>query len=600
MKKIFIRIRRIKDRIFGMKLLYRMIFIYIIGGLLPMILTGTYLIHGMSEILLQQQKEAKIVEIETMKRQLLESLNTINTVSKYFFFDNQLEKIAFSRYEDYQDNVDDFRAYKAFGDYGEYNSDDLQRIRVYINNDTMVGNSQFINVDKAIEEEKWYQDALSSRGATVWRYIPNYIGNNSYLSLAKLIRTSKNKEVGVIVIDVRNKKFLDILNDWDSNLILLLNNETIIKSSSNSINLDMMKELLPDTVDNTVSKNVIYQGAEHLMTYVDISLPESTDHAQLISLQSYKDILKEASNKSNQSELFYLLSIAVSALMIILFSKSFSLRVNYFSRQMQKAASGNFELEKKLKGNDEISTLYEYLNTMISSIQSLISEVYEEQLQKERLKTRQRDAEFKMLASQINPHFLYNTLETIRMKARSSGESDIEELVKMLAKILRNSVQVGSSEVTITSELKFLEYYLRIQQYRFGERIQYHIDIDKALENKLILPLIMQPVVENSIVHGLESKEGIGNIWITIQRKDDNTISILIEDDGLGIDSNKLEDIIHNLDDFETIKTTHIGISNVHQRVRLHYGDIYGIQLSSELGIGTKVEIIIPYLSSND
>lgn len=598
MKMIFIRIRRIKDRIFGMKLLYRMIFIYIIGGLLPMILTGTYLIHGMSDILLQQQKEAKVVEIETMKRQFLESLNTINTVSKYFFFDKELENIAFSRYEDYQDNVDDFRDYTPFGDYGEYNSDDLQRIRVYINNNTMVGNSQFIKVDSTIKKEKWYQDALSSRGAIVWRPIPNYIGNNSYLSLARLIRTSKNRDVGVIVIDVRNKKFLDIMNDWDSTVVLLLNKESLIRSTNNTLNLDMIKKLLPDTVEKSVSKNVIYQEAEHLMTYVDISLPESTDHIQIISLQSYKDILKEASNKSKQSELFYLLSIVVSALMIILFSKSFSLRVNYFSRQMQKAASGNFELENKLKGNDEISTLYEYLNTMISSIQSLISEVYEEQLQKERLKTKQRDAEFKMLASQINPHFLYNTLETIRMKARSSGEADIEELVKMLAKILRNSVQVGSSEVTISSELKFLVYYLKIQQYRFGERIQYHINIEKELENKLILPLIMQPIVENSIVHGLEAKEGIGNIIINICRKDDHTISILIEDDGLGIDSTKLKDIIHNLDDFETIKTSHIGISNVHQRVRLHYGDSYGIQITSKLGIGTSVEIIIPFLRS--
>jgi two-component system sensor histidine kinase YesM len=289
----------------------------------------------------------------------------------------------------------------------------------------------------------------------------------------------------------------------------------------------------------------------------------------------------------------------VSALMIVLFSKSFSLRVNYFSRQMQKAATGDFKLAEILKGNDEISTLYEYLNIMISSIQSLITEVYEEQLQKERLKTRQRDAEFKMLASQINPHFLYNTLETIRMKARASGESDIEELVKMLAKILRNSVQVGNGEVTITSEIKFLVYYLKIQQYRFGERIQYHINIEKELENKLILPLIMQPIVENSIVHGLESKEGIGNITIKISKKDESNISILVEDDGLGIESNKLEDIIHSLDDFETIKTTHIGISNVHQRVRLHYGELYGIQLSSEIGVGTRVVIIIPNILSN-
>lgn len=594
MNKVLLKFRRIKDKIFGMKLLYRMIFFYIIGGVLPMILTGNYLINGMSDILLQQQKEAKVVEVETMKRQILESLNTINTVSKYFFFDKELENIAFSKYHNYQDNVNDFRAYTAFGDYSEYNSDDLQRIRVYIKNNTMAGNSQFIKVDEKINDEYWYQDALSGRGAVIWRYIPNYIGNNSFLSLARLIRTSNNRDVGVLVIDVRNKKFLDIMNDWDSQVLFLLNKKDLIKSTGDIADLDTVIEQFPDTDPQTICKNIIYQGEEHLMTYADISLPESTDRIQIVSLQSYKDILKEASKKSKSSELFYLLSIGISAIMIVLFSKSFSLRVNFFCKQMQKAAGGDFKLDKKLKGNDEICTMYDYLNTMISSIQSLISEVYEEQLQKERLKTKQRDAEFKMLASQINPHFLYNTLETIRMKARARGENDIEELVKMLAKILRNSVQVGNSEVTISSEVKFLVYYLKIQQYRFGERIQYHINIDKELEDKLILPLIMQPIVENSIVHGLEAKEGIGNINITIKKHNENVISIVIEDDGMGIESSRLNQIIQNLNDYETIKTSHIGISNVHQRVRLHYGDAYGIQINSERGIGTKVEIIIP------
>jgi len=104
----------------------------------------------------------------------------------------------------------------------------------------------------------------------------------------------------------------------------------------------------------------------------------------------------------------------------------------------------------------------------------------------------------------------------------------------------------------------------------------------------------MQPIVENSIVHGLEAKEGIGNINITIKKHNENVISIVIEDDGMGIESSRLNQIIQNLNDYETIKTSHIGISNVHQRVRLHYGDAYGIQINSERGIGTKVEIIIP------
>ena len=115
---------------------------------------------------------------------------------------------------------------------------------------------------------------------------------------------------------------------------------------------------------------------------------------------------------------------------------------------MHKVAQGDFDIKKNISGHDEISDLYQDLYTMIDSMQQLLTVVYEEQLQKEQLNSRQKDVEFKMLASQINPHFLYNTLETIRMKARVNHQPDIEELVKMLAKIMRRNIQVGDTLVT--------------------------------------------------------------------------------------------------------------------------------------------------------
>ncbi len=112
-----------------------------------------------------------------------------------------------------------------------------------------------------------------------------------------------------------------------------------------------------------------------------------------------------------------------------------------------------------------------------------------------------------MLTSQINPHFLYNTLETIRMKARINKQYEIEELVKMLGKILRSSIQAGSKDMTIREEVELAEYYLKIQQYRFGERIQYQIYVEEGIERQKILPLLIQPLVENCIIHGLEGRE---------------------------------------------------------------------------------------------
>ena len=197
-----------------------------------------------------------------------------------------------------------------------------------------------------------------------------------------------------------------------------------------------------------------------------------------------------------------------------------------------------------------------------------------------------------MLASQINPHFLYNTLETIRMKARVNHQSEIEELVKMLAKILRKNIRAGDEDVSIRGEVEMVESYLRIQQYRFGDRIRYRIQVDEGLEECRILPLILQPIVENSIIHGLEEKEGIGHILIRVEQVGER-IFITIEDDGLGISVSRLEEVNRQLGR-RGINRSHIGICNVHQRIRLKYGEEYGLGISSVEGEMTRVTIRIP------
>ena len=286
------------------------------------------------------------------------------------------------------------------------------------------------------------------------------------------------------------------------------------------------------------------------------------------------------------------ISMLISLLIIVSFSNWYSSRLNAFQELMHKTAAGNFESLEIIDGNDEISALYRDLNTMIDSIQRLVSTVYEEQVQKERLYSRQKDVEFKMLASQINPHFLYNTLETIRMKARCNGQAEIEELVKMLAKIMRRNIQVGDKLVTLKSELELVEYYLKIQQYRYGERIRYSIDVRCDIEYLKIMPLLIQPVVENAVVHGLETKEGEGEIRIIVERTD--RLKIYVIDNGNGMSEEKLKEIEKSLNDFSKLDRDHIGLMNVNQRIKLLYGDEYGIYITSKVNEGTTVMIEIP------
>jgi len=201
-----------------------------------------------------------------------------------------------------------------------------------------------------------------------------------------------------------------------------------------------------------------------------------------------------------------------------------------------------------------------------------------------------------MLASQINPHFLYNTLETIRMKAKINKEPEIEELVKMLAKIMRRNIQVSDKKVTLKSEVQLIEYYLKIQNYRFGDRIHSQVIVDDDVDQDAkVLPLIIQPFVENAFVHGLESSEDGGNLTVHVSR-DVGVIVVTIEDDGVGMDYYQLGKLRYAINSGEAAEKGHIGVSNVNQRLKLQYGEQFGVTVDSTLGKGTKITIMMPFV----
>ncbi len=587
--------KMIKTKILGAKVRYRMLILYLVGGVIPMILIGNYLIQGTDRLLIKQAKNTEVTEVEMVQTQVKELVNTATMVSKYFFFNEELEKISRTQYTSYQEQVTDFKNFTAFDDYGNYYNNMISHFSIYIENDTMIGNSRIVKVDDTIRSEAWYQNAIDTKGGTKWGYFRTGTGSYGYdsLALTRMVKTRKGENVGLLVLHIQPERLNETISARDYDTMIVLNGETLVsEKGGNAIDFRMVQKELPGE-DGTEKQKVVQIGEEkYVMTCATVSMKESRDYLQVVSLRSYADIVGKANQQNRKSVILFLVSIALASILMIEFSSSFAKRVERFHAQMQKAAKGNFELEEHLGGNDEISELYDYLGTMIWKIQKLISDVYREQLHAEQLKIEQKEAEFKMLASQINPHFLYNTLEVIRMKARASKQYDIEELVKMLAKILRKNIQAGSQDVEIQTEVELITCYLKIQQYRFGERIQYEIDMDPEMEHIRILPLILQPIVENSIVHGLEVKEGIGHIRISISRKDSDLL-IVVEDDGVGMEKEQLEALRSNMNR-RNENGTHIGMQNVHQRIRLRYGDAYGLELDSVSGVGTRVKIRIP------
>lgn len=581
------------NRVLGMRLSYRMTATYVIGGLLPLVALSFYLIHGMNQILVNQAEDTESAELRNICAQILELQETITTVSSYFYFDEELEKIAGRNYTDYQDMVDDFRGYTGFIDYQSYYNTMISRISIFMENETLRGNTNFIVVDDEIREQEWYERVSGKGGGVVWTYLPHVIpGYDHAPALTRMIKTRRSADVGVLVIYLRPEWFERMIWDREGSTYILLNGETVITSRHETVPFEELRQYLPQMTGGTYQARIELPDGEYVLTCETVSQEDTSDSFWVVSVRAVDDILAEAKIQQRKSTWILVAGVVLAMTLITAFSWSFGRRVGRFKSQMQKAAEGNFELDAKLGGNDEISQLYDYLSTMIWRIQSLLAAVYQEKIQAERLKTSQKDAEFKMLASQINPHFLYNTLETIRMRARINKQYEIEELVKMLGKILRSSIQAGTKDMTIAEEVELVEYYLKIQQYRFGERIQYQIYVEEGIREQKILPLLIQPVAENCIIHGLEGRAEVGHIDICVKRSGKEVV-IAVTDDGCGVDEEKLAEIRRELKSTRT-RGEHIGICNVNQRVRLRYGDDYGVTIESVPQEYTKVEIRLP------
>lgn len=243
---------------------------------------------------------------------------------------------------------------------------------------------------------------------------------------------------------------------------------------------------------------------------------------------------------------------------------------------------GNYEIGTYSESPDEIGRLNNQFVSMSRYIQDLIEKVYKSQL-------REKEAQLKYLQSQINPHFLYNTLDSMRWMAVKQKQYDLAEQIEALSNLFKHALNEGKEYTTVEKEIRHLEDYLTIQKNRFGNRFRTRISVEKGNESCVVLNLILQPLVENAIVHGIEKKLGEGMIQIDI-RREDNDLLYIVEDNGLGTDE---DEIRHRLSER---KDTHnaLALDNINQRLKCTYGDQYGIWFESEIGKGTKVTARMP------
>lgn len=256
------------------------------------------------------------------------------------------------------------------------------------------------------------------------------------------------------------------------------------------------------------------------------------------------------------------------------------------SNVMVQVQEGDFTVQMPNRKTDEVGELINSFNFMVNKINTLVNEVYQE-------KIAQKNAELQALQAQINPHFLYNTLDSINWMLIDRGEYDISEIIISLGNLMRYSIEDDSAFVTIDREVEYILSYLKIKKNRLENRLSYLVEVDESVRAEAIPKLILQPLVENAITHGIALRQQPGNVMIVIEDAGEE-VAITIQDNGIGMTSEQLEDLrIHCLES-DKEGNTRIGLHNVNRRLRLHYGEPFLIHMESEYQKGTTVKLRIP------
>lgn len=309
---------------------------------------------------------------------------------------------------------------------------------------------------------------------------------------------------------------------------------------------------------------------------------------EALELEKVKEAIQaDINNMLSVSLIILVVVLIITWTLVIVISDSISKPLQHLCELTEQVGSGDFSMQKINGSGDEVATLERSFNTMVGKIEELVANVRCEQVNLRR-------TELKLLQAQINPHFLYNTLDTIMWMAEDGQSEEVVEIVGALSDFFRVSLSKGRDYITLKEEESHVKSYLQIQQFRYADILEYEIDIPEELGEYNILKLTLQPIVENAIYHGVKQKRGKSKIMIHGSYKE-NHILLTVEDNGIGIQEEKLKQIrLHLEKENPEITDRGFGLANVNARIRLNYGKEYGLSIDSTYGAGTKVSMILP------
>ncbi|MNB81159.1 Sensor histidine kinase YpdA [compost metagenome] len=585
----------------NMKLKYKLMMFYVVVVMIPVLIVGIILISYFRSAALDRAIDQATNNVEKIKSQMSGKLRVPTDISNLLFFDETLEVLVNTRYPNILELTKAYMNYSDFQDYMlQYR--EIANIRFFIDNPTLVNNLAITPLTRETEERAWFRKVMETKGI-YWLYIDDKEdflsktkGSINKLSLIRQVSYPEYNSTGVIMVQVNQDElnsmlsqepFETIITD-EQGYVVAAKNPHLVGTTLASFDIGVNLESQTEKVIQTQVK-----GEDSYVILDEINPELSISKLKIISVFETKSILSDANKVSVLGLLIISGVLLVALVMVYIISLLTTNRLLRLSRQLNQVALGNLNIVSHIDGTDEIGQLSRQFNYMVSSINQLISQVIESNEKNSRLEIAQREIKLKMMASQIHPHFLFNALESIRMNAHLKGEKEIANIVRLLGKLMRKNLEVGRERAPLKEEIEMIRSYLEIQKFRYEERLVYEIAFDAKAAEVLIPPLIIQPLVENSVVHGLENKEGPVHVYVSVTMQD-NEIRVNVKDDGVGMSEQRLAELLAVITAAEEEQRSRIGMRNVHQRLVLYYGEQYGLRIASEEGIGTEISFTIP------
>jgi len=581
----------------NLKIRSKLLLIYVFCVFLPIIVTDAIILITVNRSAKEKQYKELQYVMERIEYNLSETVNGCILFTNNLYNDRLLDEFLNKEYRSHISYYDEYISLLRNNNLSyNYNNGILSKIEVFTDNDTVLSGGKISTVEAARDTE-WYK-AFKDSGEKIFLYI--YYdegkkllagtGTSRTISILRRLDNFGNKSIEKFLkIDIDYNMMLQhVLNEKIDAEIYVRNHDYVL--FSNLLNQNSSKDFLPashfDGVQATVSKTFT-AGKQQWEILV---FAENTPFWTVI-----------LENKG--LNLLILWNVIIPTLLIYFVGKSISQRLYLVAASLDKVKQEQFEVIHGMEGEDEIGNLIRSYNLMVLKIRNLIEVVFKGKQERQALELSTKQAELKAVQSQVNPHFLFNTLETIRMRSLLKGENETADIIGELALLFRNSMDWRSEYITIAEEMNFVEKYINIQKYRFGDKLKYYHYIMESCKEYKVPKLAIGTFIENAFIHGIETSTKDGVISLTITQNSES-LFIEISDNGKGFEQEKLQDIrnlLSHADSSTLFEAQNTGILNAFLRLKMYCEGNIQFEIDSEMEKGTDIMIQMPlnYVDSN-